>query len=112
MNTLAIIRKILLILFYPRYWITASNYPYCKEFDEWVIKKLKEGEVPKYVEGCDCRVSFGGRTLWKWSVFSTSDFSLYESGYDTVRASRLTNIKLYRLLKENKVTKIYKWEKK
>lgn len=84
MNTIAIIRKILLILVHPRYWFTMKKYPYCKEFDEWLIKKLKEGEIPKYMDGCD-----------------------------TVRGSRLTNIKLYRLLKEaKKVKKEYVWEKK
>lgn len=113
MNTIAIIRKILLILVHPRYWFTMKKYPYCKEFDEWLIKKLKEGEIPKYMDGCDCRVEFGGRILWKWKVLSQSDFHLYEPGYDTVRGSRLTNIKLYRLLKEaKKVKKEYVWEKK
>lgn len=112
MNSIAIIKKIFLILMYPRYWITMEKYPYCKEFDEWVIKKLKEGEIPEYLEGCDCRVKFGGRILWKWRVLSASDFSLYEDGCDTVRASRLANIKLYRLLKGTKVKKELVWEKK
>lgn len=111
MNFAVKLKKIFLLLTFPRYWFTDSSYPFCKEFDEWVNQMLREGHVPKYQKNSESKIDFAGRTLWKY-CYSCSDFTLHEWQCDNVRASRMTNIKLYKLLKENKTKKFYDWEKK
>lgn len=97
------------VIFYVRYWDTSKHWPFCSDFDEWVNLKIKEGHVPVRIN--DCQLSFAGRTLWNWesNICTISEFSLSESGYDSVRPNRRTQIKLYRLLHKKDQPRKLKW---
>lgn len=111
MHFLMKFKNIFAILCYVRYWDSHKKFPFCGDFDEWINLKIKEGHIPKYKEGSDCLLEFAGRTLWNWkaNIRTSSEFSLWEPGYDSVRPYRLTQIKLYNLLHMPKDKPGLKW---
>lgn len=108
MNYLSILKKILLILSYPSFWYNDTDYPFDPAFDEWCLQKIKEGEIPEWDIGSDCVIKFAGKRFWHYS-YGPSFWHLHEYGTDKVKPSRLTRIKLEKLLKQNKHNRKYKW---
>lgn len=106
MSYLTILKKILLILCYPRFWYNDSDYPFDPSFDEWCLQKIKEGELPQWES--DCVVSFAGRRFWHY-CYGPGQWHLHETRSDKVKPSRLTRIKLEKLLKQNEKNRKYKW---
>ena len=108
------LKEYILLLIYVKYWYwgTSKDYPYVKEFDKSLQEKLSEGDKPVIDENY---VNIGGYTLRR-SKFGFADFALFEYGHDTISPSRLTKIKLDRLikkeLKEKEKQGDYKWRKR
>lgn len=111
MHFLMKLKNIFKILWYVRYWDSNKKFPFCADFDEWVNLKIKEGHIPKYKKNSDCEIEFAGRILWNWksNILTSSEFTLHETDYDSVRPYRLTQIKLYNLLHKPKDKPELKW---
>lgn len=89
--------KYFIIILYPRYWFGDKDYPYSKNFDEWILTKLAEGEVPKFKKYSSNVLNFAGKQLWFSRVYSAADFTLFGEGVQ-VSPSRLTKIKLWKMI--------------